>query len=462
MRNSATYWLSLLLLLGCSQLWAQDRVVLREVRVHGVKKTHPEVISREMTIHEGDTLETEKLPDLLKQNYNNIYNTAIFTKVELKDSLSDDGLTLDITVQERWYVWPTPYLNLEERTFNEWWQDKDLDRLVYGIGVTWDNFSGWKDQLVAYGQLGYSRRVTLAYTRPFLFPKPKIDGIFYFRYLNNKEIGYETEDGYLQLARLRTAPMQVSVEGMARFGKRFGPRRRLYLDFAYNYFQPNDSIIYFNPDYLTTSARAEYYPSLTLTWVSDQRDLFSFPLSGYKYGALVRQSGIPGWGTTQFTKVSLSFSQHLPITERWNFSYGIQQMFTLGDRVPYFDKFFIGWENSLRGFEPYVIDAGAINLTKVELKYGIIPRKMLHVRQIPFRKFRDFPLGIYLSAYADGGYVSDGTFNNRDNTLKDIPLIGYGVGLNIVTVYDALLRVEYSRNNLGGQGIYLHGTVSIR
>jgi outer membrane protein assembly factor BamA len=435
---------------------------LTQVRIHGLKKTHPEVILREMTIQQGDTIPLDKWEAIQQECYHNIYNTAVFTKVELQDTLGPGGMTLDITVQERWYIWPTPYVNLEERTFNEWWQDKDLDRLVYGMGVTWDNFSGWRDQLIAYAQLGYSRRVTLAYSRPFLFPKPKIDGVFYFRYLNNKEIGYGTEDGILQLARLRNSPMRVSYEGMVRFGKRYGPRKRLYLDFAWNYFEPDDSIVYFNPEYLTTAARAEYYPSVTLTWVSDQRDLFSFPLSGYKYGALVRQSGLPGWGTTRFTKVSLTFSQHLAITRRWNFAWGVQQMFTIGDRVPYFDKFFVGFENSLRGFEPYVIDAGSLNLSKVELKYGIIPRQMLHVRQIPFRKFRDFPLGIYLSGYADAGYVSDATFNNNDRTLKNIPLIGYGVGLNFITVYDALLRVEYSRNNLGGQGIYLHGTVSIR
>lgn len=462
MRNFAPYCISLWLTLWGTWVSAQDRVVLSKINIHGLKKTHPEVVLRELTFQQGDTILLDRWESLKEQGYNNVYNTAVFTKVELKDTLVGEDLTLEITVQERWYIWPTPYLNLEERTFNEWWQDKDLDRLVYGMGVTWDNFSGWRDQLIAYAQLGYSRRVTLAYSRPFLFPKPKIDGVFYFRYLNNKEIGYGTEDGILQLARLRNAPMRISYEGMARFGKRFGPRKRLYLDFAWNYFEPNDSIIYFNPEYLTTAAKAEYYPSVTLTWVSDQRDLFSFPLSGYKYGALIRQSGLPGWGTTQFTKVSLSFSQHLPITRRWNFAWGVQQMFTVGDRVPYFDKFFVGFENSLRGFEPYVIDAGGIHMSKMELKYGIIPRQMLHVRQIPFRKFRDFPLGIYLSTYADAGYVSDATFNNNDHTLKNIPLIGYGVGLNFITVYDALLRVEYSRNNLGGHGIYLHGTVSIR
>ncbi|MBK9447846.1 MAG: hypothetical protein IPN95_00225 [Bacteroidetes bacterium] len=51
-----------------------------------------------------------------------------------------------------------------------------------------------------------------------------------------------------------------------------------------------------------------------------------------------------------------------------------------------------------------------------------------------------------MSAYCDAGYVHDWTFNNRDNTLKDRLLLGYGAGINLITIYDFHLRVEYSRN----------------
>ena len=69
----------------------------------------------------------------------------------------------------------------------------------------------------------------------------------------------------------------------------------------------------------------------------------------------------------------------------------------------------------------------------------------------------------------DAGYVHDWTFNNRDNTLKDRLLLGYGAGINLITIYDFHLRVEYSRNILtdsnhpwGRGGIYFSNLVSIQ
>ncbi|MEM7038853.1 MAG: hypothetical protein AAF570_17865, partial [Bacteroidota bacterium] len=95
-------------------------------------------------------------------------------------------------------------------------------------------------------------------------------------------------------------------------------------------------------------------------------------------------------------------------------------------------------------------------------KYAIIPRKIVHLDWIPFKKFQDFPLGLYISLYSDNGFVSDGTFNNLDRTLKDKHLFGYGMGLNLITIYDSLVRVEYSRNHFGQGGLFISSIVSIQ
>jgi hypothetical protein len=140
----------------------------------------------------------------------------------------------------------------------------------------------------------------------------------------------------------------------------------------------------------------------------------------------------------------------------------MQQFLLLGNRVPYFDKYFIGFGSFLRGYEPFVIDGSIVNLTKAEWEFGIIPYKFAHLNWLPFPKFRDFPIGLYLSAYADAGYVRDWTFNNQDNTLKNKMLLGYGAGLNFVTIYDFTMRIEYSFNRFGGHGLYLSSLVSIQ
>lgn len=455
-------WFLLVFFLGLTaQVWAQG-IRIDSVAFSGLKRTKPQLLQRVMTLHAGDSLDATGLEKALKTDQQNIYNLSLFTVVQVAADSADGRLVIHVTVQERWYVWPQPYVSLEERTFNEWWADKDLDRLVYGLGLTWQNVSGWNDNLYIYGQNGYSRRVTAQFYRPFLFAKPQIDGTFSFFYVNNKEIGYNTVDGYLQLARLRNHRMRNSYILQATFGKRFTARDQVQLTGGYQYFQLHDSIRYFNDRYLTDGATVEQYPFVTLSYINDQRDMRSFPLAGYKYSAYFKQLGLPGVGTSAFSKVGISFSHHISLSKRWNFAYGTQNYFLLGRKVPYYDKFFIGFGSFLRGFEPYVIDGSFINLTKAEWKFGIIPRQFFHLKWLPLRRFQDFPLGLYISAYVDGGYVRDRSFNNLDPSLKNRALIGYGVGLNLFSIYDTLWRLEYSRNNLGNAGIYLSTLVSIQ
>jgi outer membrane protein assembly factor BamA len=441
--------------------------------VTGLKKTKLPVVTRQMVFQVGDTINLAELDKLTETNRSNIYNTSLFTTVTIANEIGDSVIEVHIAVQERWYIWPTPYVNLNERTINEWLADPDLERLVYGMGVEWYNLSGWNDKLVVYAQGGYNQALTASYNRPFLFPKAQIDGTLSFTFLNDIQIVHGTDSGYQQLVPEKLYVikdrMRQSYSGQLTFGKRFTARKIFYAFGGYQHFNLHDSVFAHNPEYLPDGLHAIGYPVLGVSYVNDQRDIRSYPLAGYKYGGGLRNFGIPGVSSTHFGKLTLSFSHHIPLSKRWNFAYGSQQFFLLGKTVPYFDKFFIGFGSFLRGYEPYVIDGSVVNLTKAEWKFGIIPYHFAHLKWIPFRKFQDFPMGLYLSAYCDAGYVHDWTFNNRDNTLKDRLLLGYGAGLNLITIYDFLLRVEYSRNierddrhPLGRGGLYFSTLVSIQ
>jgi outer membrane protein assembly factor BamA len=439
------------------------------VVIQGNVKTKEAVILRQMAVVAGDTFQIGDLEAIKATCRENIYNLGLFTRVELDTEWGPNGLLIWVRLQERWFVLPQPYLALEERTFNEWWADKDLDRLVYGLGVNWQNVSGWNDNLFVYAQNGYSRRLTVEFTRPFLFPKPQIDGTFSFYYTNNKEIGFGTRGGILQLARLGTGRIRESFIGEAMFGKRFSARKQLQFTLGFKSFHVHDSLLLLDtlqPNlsqfYLTDGAIREQYPFYELNFVNDQRDMKAFPLSGYKFNLFCGGFGLPGWGSSFFGKAGFGFSHHVPVSRRWNFAYGHQSFFLLGKKVPYYDKFFIGFEHFLRGFEPYVVDGSWVALTKAEWKYAIIPRKFVHLKRVPFKRFQDMPLGFYLSLFSDAGHVRDHTFNNLDPFLKNRLLLGYGMGLNFFTIYDSLVRVEYSRNNLSGWGVYLSALVSIQ
>jgi len=66
---------------------------------------------------------------------------------------------------------------------------------------------------------------------------------------------------------------------------------------------------------------------------------------------------------------------------------------------------------------------------------------------------RLIPLKIYGKVFGNAGYV----YNPRpgDNILPNTLLSGGGIGLDIFTSYDFTLKLEFSVNKLGQNGLYL-------
>ena len=451
---------------------------IQTISILGAKKTKQQVILQELTFQQGDSLQVDQLENILARNQQNVYNLGLFNQVSFEHQELAGNIYIIISVKERWYVFPRPHVRVEERNSYDLVSaisDGNFEKLAYGMFLNWRNLGGYNETLRFYGQLGFSKRLYIDFLRPAIFPKERIDMIMGFHHVNRKEVMYGTELGVVKWGKVETEASQKSYNVYIGIRKRFTVFKSLYAEISYKQYEFSDSIYTFQLNgeqarFITNNEGREYYPSFVLSYAHDRRDLKSFPLQGFKYQLFGRLAGIPGLASTQFAKVGASWAHHIPLSDRWNFAYGTQHLFTLGKKVPFYEKSAIGirrgdipgLSSTLRGYEPYAIDGSYIMMTKSEWKFAILPRKIYHLPQIPFRKFQDFPLGVYLSAFCELGYVSDRTFNNQDRYLKNKWLLGYGTGLNIIGIYDMLLRVEYSRNHLGQGGIYLHSSVPIK
>lgn len=423
-----------------------------------------------MTFGAGDTLPRSGIANVIEINRQNLFNLELFNSVNLDIEPSEKGITVTVTVRERWYIIPVPRVGLEERNAYDALRQGNLKRLVYGLAVDWRNLSGNNERLRVLGQLGFSQRLYIEYLYPAIFPKANIDLSLGLRYINEPEIITGTDSGSVRWNVTESEALRRTHRAEIGLTKNWGPRKQLRLRLDYTNLRFADSIYLYNPRFITNASQREWYPSLRLAYANDQRDYRSFPLRGYKYQILFRQAGLSSIGTTQFTRIGATWAQHIPLGKRWNIAYGTHHMLTFGKRVPWQEKTFIGIQTNefrglgynIRGYEPYAIDGDYIHISKAEVKYALFPIKTVHIPEIPFGPFQTFPLGVYLSAFADGGRVEDRSFNNDDPFLKGEWLLGYGLGLNIIGFYDNLLRIEYSWNRLGQGGIYFHGSVSIK
>ncbi|MFM7902308.1 MAG: POTRA domain-containing protein, partial [Bacteroidota bacterium] len=86
---------------GYSQSTDSSLVVIKRLIITGNHITKPQVITREMMIQEGDTLEAALLQKVLSRSKDNIMNLGIFNFVDIT-SASDNvaGITVLVNVAE--------------------------------------------------------------------------------------------------------------------------------------------------------------------------------------------------------------------------------------------------------------------------------------------------------------------------------------------------------------------------
>ena len=111
----------------------------------------------------------------------------------------------------------------------------------------------------------------------------------------------------------------------------------------------------------------------------------------------------------------------------------------------------------MRGYEYYVIDGEHYALGRANVIFSLIKPRTHRVEMIPLESFRTLYFALYVNAYTDLGHVWDSRYADR-NFLANNWMNGHGIGLDLVTSYDQVVRAEYSLNGLGEHGFFLHFT----
>jgi hypothetical protein len=123
-------------------------------------------------------------------------------------------------------------------------------------------------------------------------------------------------------------------------------------------------------------------------------------------------------------------------------------------KQPFFNTQLMGYrELFMQGYEYYVIDGVAGGCVKATFSRELF-RFHLPVPKIKQETINYIPFRIYGKIYGDAGYV----YNPEpgQNFLNNRMLYSGGVGIDIVTFYDIAIKLEWSFNQIGQNGIYLH------
>ncbi len=461
--------LYLLLFIALFHVSAQNKPTSQSVKVDSVvvsgnKKTLNNIIFRELLIASGDTLQADEFAKLVNQSRLNLLNTSLFNFVTVDTvSVSESGGTrivnVTLTLLERWYIWPVPVLQLTDRNFNAWWLTRDFTRINYGIDLKWDNFTGRMDEFNTVFQLGKNRKFSLAYQNPYIDKKKRFGMGFSAGYTRNREVGYITTNDILVFAfdpDGLTEEKYILINGT--FRNNIFVTHQLFA--GLNSFSFSDSLLRLNPDYSYKDTDELHYLSIYYKFKVDRRDIKYYPLKGWYVDVELNKSGL-GFGfehpvNTDWAKTTTRLYSKL--AKRWYTGVSFIGKVSSSAWQPYFLIEALGYSRDyVRGYEYNVIDGKHFALFRSNIKFALVPERAHSIGFIPAPKFGKIHYALYLTAFADGAYVWQPQRTDHDtNLLPHSLLAGTGIGIDMVTYYDKVVRVEYAVNKLGKSGIFIH------
>jgi outer membrane protein assembly factor BamA len=434
------------------------KIEIGNITVNGNKKTKGYIILREIHFKTGDSILSGKFnADLLRAQYQ-VYNTTLFTDVAVRPS-TIRGSTVDIsvTVKEKWYIYPTPQFQLVDRNFNEWLKvyNADFNRVIYGVKFLHYNLTGRRDQLRVFLLNGYARHFAVSYLAPYSNRALNEGFGVSAAFTQNREIPYKTTY-YNKLLQFKNGGfVRTTFAAGATYlsRKRFFQTHAISINYIHN--SLDDSILApkYNPGYFNKPKSTVGYPELTYVFQYANTNNIKFPLKGIIWGIGATKRGLAfKSGINMFVFDGL-YSKYLSHGKQWYSNIQLHTKLKLPFTQPYINQRALGYGDLyLRGLEYYVIDGVAASIAKYTLRKKIIsfnipvPFKIKAIPVIPFT--------IYGKTYADGGYV----YNRKefDTRLNNRFLYTGGAGIDILSLYDMNLGIEYSVNQLGERGIFFH------
>ena len=437
------------------------QLMVASLVVKGNKKTRADIILREIPFAAGQQYKVEELVDLFELAQQQLMNTALFHTANVF-ATGFEGNCMEVTVEvvERWYLFPFPYFKLVDRNLNQWLVDQhaSLDRVNYGVKLLYNNVTGHNDKLRLWAFNGYTKQLSFSYEKPYIDRAMRWGFKLSVATGKAREINYNTL--YDKQAFLKTEERFIRKFTMASAGLSY--RKKLYsrhdMGIAWYGESVSDTVVAMNPAYFGSNSKKVSFPEWYYQFQYVKMDYLPYPTKGYA------------------TKIRISKSGWNPTVNIWQLHWngfgtwptgpksfiGVQSYagLKLPFHQPYFNRRFLGYgETFLKGYEYYVIDGVAGGYLRATYTRELFRLNVgLPARIVKKRGLENIPIRVFGKIYGNSGYVynPDAGANRLNNKM----LHGGGVGIDLLTLYDITLRVEYSFNQLGQNGLFLHRTSS--
>jgi len=432
---------------------AEGCAYLKAITVSGRHKTKDAVVLRELSVQAGDCIPEASVAATLEQNRLRLMNLRLFNDVKISwVPVAADTFAMDIYLLDRFPVMPDPNFEFADRNFNVWWteQHRDLRRINLGLTLNHNNFRGNRETVGVTAQVGYTQKLGLSYSRPFADKNQRHGFGFSVSGLQNREIAYQTDNNKLLFLRSDRHFMQRRFDAAAWYTYRPQYASTHLLQLSFHHYWISDTIARLNPAYLGDGRTQENVLHFSYRYEYNGVDNWNYPLRGNRFiGTFDQKAGLRG-GNWQ-SSLNLHYDQFAHLGGKWYAALILRGRVSLPQRQPYIFRQNLGYGyDYVRGYEYYVIDGSCFGIARADFK-----RELLNLRiNLPVRFFEVVPVRVYGKVYGDfGAGYNKYPFHDR---FYNKALYSGGIGLDVVTLYDIKVRIEYTINHLNEKGLYLH------
>jgi len=411
-----------------------------------------------MQLDPGDSIPIESLDKKLEKAHDQVYNTTLFVSVKINPVfIGESDFDLIVTVKERWYIFPIPAFQLADRSFNEWFvkYKGSLKRVSYGFRFYHFNISGRKDQFSLALINGFTRNISFEYKAPYTNPALSDGVIVGSGFSQTREIAYKTDVNNHLIYYKNNEFVKNEWYVTGAYSSRKAVRKKETFSISFRHIKVDDSVVLqaYNPGYFNSNSSSQNFFEFGYKLEFSEVDNVLYPLKGYANSLMLQKRGFGfNGGINQFI-IRTTFNRYFAYPHTWYSSVRLTAQINLPFKQPYFNQRALGYKNDyLRGDEYFVIDGVAFGIARFDVK-----KRLLHFNLPTFLKSKTYdklPFTIYAKTFFDAGYVyNEPSFYTK---LNNKFLYSGGFGIDILTLYDFKLSLEFSLNQLGQKGLFLH------
>jgi len=411
-------------------------LIVKDIVITGNKVTKDEIILREMSLKKGQKFTLKKYSDDILS----IYNLALFTKVEIIPlPVSDKEITLNVEVQERWYILPLPQAGIEDGEWKKIW---------IGLNLRWDNFRG-RNETINFGfRLFYNPAAGIRYYVPWIGEKLHLYTTVeasWSRTRNQSLIAVGKPSGSGTIQYHDNNFTNIQYKAAFTLGKHITKKFSVFTDYRFYFLRVSE----YQPGRTLSPDGVDRYLYLGAGAMFDSRDLIEYATKGDylkttygRYGFLDEEINFG-----RFTFENQSF---IPVHLNKNYYFTIaSKLFTslaVGAVIPFYNHEYLGYsEDYVRGWKKQAFEGENVFTIYNEVRIPILkPRyikgkDMIIAKDLPIIKDLALRHGLYFTLIYDIGTV---WYKDERITNKRF-LSGAGIGLDFIAPFGYIFRTNW-------------------